>query len=625
MVETSKQRGAVDYSEFLRMASENIRAPEAVGWLGGHCIRIEEAEKLGLGYVDPDGNPDIMAVLSGIYETKGEKLGRLDSPFIVIPYEGGDYWAGVYTKPKGLAKFLWARVGVSGIWGRSSLWAFDGEPVIIAADILDALALRALDTPAIVIDRHAKELLASTVKARAPTGPLVWLPSSKDAVEDTKQEAKLLGELGATALCYDLPGRDGFSGVMELMTSEEGGPGKVRELLADIEAWVLEDRAGEASRYLSATTGARIGAFKDLIGSRTGKEAVPTGFPLLDKILDGGLYGPGLYILGAISSLGKTTFALQIADNIAASKRDVLFFSLEQSADELIAKSLARITDTVVVANRLPGMNTLADSHPLTSRQILYRMKDWMGKPEEDAFEVAIHQYSELVGPRMFVIENDISPMLRKGEDGELTEVLDADGKPVMSYDRIGLDTIAEAIREHVRLMGRPPVVFIDYLQILRPRDASGRRSDKQNMDETVSELRRISKTYGVPIFAISSLNRSSYTQEVGMEAFKESGAIEYSSDVLIGLDPERPPKPKGKEVQTSRATYEAMASDRIRRLDVVVLKNRMGALGKVRILLDAPYGLYTENVIQDDDPPESRMSAEDEDEPEGGRRFRFG
>ena len=55
-------------------------------------------------------------------------------------------------------------------------------------------------------------------------------------------------------------------------------------------------------------------------------------------------------------------------------------------------------------------------------------------------------------------------------------------------------------------------------------------------MDKAVLELKRISRDFKLPVIAVSSLNRMSYGQRISMEAFKESGAIEYSSDVLIGL-----------------------------------------------------------------------------------------
>lgn len=70
---------------------------------------------------------------------------------------------------------------------------------------------------------------------------------------------------------------------------------------------------------------------------------ISTGFENLDKLLDGGLY-PGLYVIGANSSLGKTTLVLQIADSIAKSGQGVLIFSLEMSRFELIAKTLSRMS-----------------------------------------------------------------------------------------------------------------------------------------------------------------------------------------------------------------------------------------------------------------------------------------
>src|SRR5699024_5813442 len=81
---------------------------------------------------------------------------------------------------------------------------------------------------------------------------------------------------------------------------------------------------------------------------------------------------------------------------------------------------------------------------------------------------------------------------------------------------------------------GNKPVVVIDYLQILQPKDP--RASDKQNTDWAVLDLKKISRAYNIPIIGISSFNRDNYKEAVNMASFKESGAIEYSSDVLIGL-----------------------------------------------------------------------------------------
>ena len=67
---------------------------------------------------------------------------------------------------------------------------------------------------------------------------------------------------------------------------------------------------------------------------------IKSGYRNLDLITN--LY-PGFYVLGAVSSLGKTTFIHQMADQIACAGRPVLFFSLEQTRLELTTKSLSRI------------------------------------------------------------------------------------------------------------------------------------------------------------------------------------------------------------------------------------------------------------------------------------------
>lgn len=72
------------------------------------------------------------------------------------------------------------------------------------------------------------------------------------------------------------------------------------------------------------------------------KDDISTGFSDLD-LQTGGIY-PGLYVLAAVSSLGKTTLALQLAEQIAAAGRDVVFFSLEQSRFEMVSKGISRRT-----------------------------------------------------------------------------------------------------------------------------------------------------------------------------------------------------------------------------------------------------------------------------------------
>ena len=221
----------------------------------------------------------------------------------------------------------------------------------------------------------------------------------------------------------------------------------------------------------------------------------PTGFNKLDEELDGGLF-EGLYFIGAISSLGKTTFTLQIADQIAKSGSDVLIFSLEMARSELMAKSISRETlihGDITNARTTRGITTGKKYETYTKAQL-------------DLINTAIKSYS-MYADNIYIIEGigDVTP-----------------------------SKIRQAIETHINITGKKPVVLIDYLQIIAPTDM--RATDKQNTDKAVMELKRISRDFKLSIIGISSFNRDNYTTKVSMASFKESGAIEYSSDVLIGL-----------------------------------------------------------------------------------------
>ena len=150
---------------------------------------------------------------------------------------------------------------------------------------------------------------------------------------------------------------------------------------------------------------------------------------------------------------------------------------------------------------------------------------------------------------------------------------------------------------------GNAPVVVIDYLQILAP--YNDRYTDKQNVDKNVLELKRLSRDYQLPVIGISSFNRENYNAPVSMASFKESGAIEYSSDVLIGLQVdgiERAPSEKDSEykerIQRLLETVDACK----RRgepiaIEAKILKHRNGIPGSVHFEFYSRYNLFRERV----------------------------
>lgn len=103
--------------------------------------------------------------------------------------------------------------------------------------------------------------------------------------------------------------------------------------------------AQEAERqaYMNTSAAGYMAAFKGQIAASIDTKPMRTGFTYLDGFMDGGLY-EGLYCIGGGTSTGKTTLAMQIADNIAANGTDVLIFSLEMARYELMARSISRLT-----------------------------------------------------------------------------------------------------------------------------------------------------------------------------------------------------------------------------------------------------------------------------------------
>lgn len=299
-----------------------------------------------------------------------------------------------------------------------------------------------------------------------------------------------------------------------------------------------EQRIQIEGSYRSETSaGSFLQEFINGISESVNTPCVPTGFNTLDFVLDGGLY-EGLYIVGAISSLGKTTLALQIADQIAQQRKDVLIFSLEMARFELMSKSISRLTYLDAIKNG----QSVRDAKTARGITVGAKWKDYT-RSEKDLIKQACTDYGEYAD-HIYIKEG---------------------------MGDLGVKEIREAVQKHTLITGNKPVVIVDYLQILAP--ANERYSDKQNTDKAVLELKRISRDFKIPVIAVSSFNRENYSEKVSMRAFKESGSIEYSSDVLIGL------QLKGageKDFDLDKAKQENP-----RRVQVVILKNRNGATGK--------------------------------------------
>lgn len=299
------------------------------------------------------------------------------------------------------------------------------------------------------------------------------------------------------------------------------------EILADFDYMYM--KAHSAAAYMSEL-------MQEIEKNRNEKPA-ETGFKRLDRYLDGGLYA-GLYTLGAGTSLGKTTFTMNISEQIARSGRDVYIFSLEMSKRELMSKSISRIT------------YQSSTQEGRTSRDI---MRGTFSSSE--IVRKAINEYTLKIAPNLYIYE---------------------------SLADLTVQDISREIKNHMQAKNSKPVVIIDYLQLIRHQDRFIDANDKQRTDKNIKALKLLSNELDIPILVISSLNRESYkdaTQTINLSSFKESGSIEYSSDVVIGLQLAAVVNMDKEDKKNFNLESEMLKEPRM--IDLVILKNRQGQRGK--------------------------------------------
>ncbi|WP_278943481.1 DnaB-like helicase C-terminal domain-containing protein [Anaerotruncus colihominis] len=419
-----------------------------------------------------------------------------------------------------------------------------GGALFIAEAILDALSIEACGYRAVALCGAAnvgKFLSLCAAHPAAAAGYTLVAAGDMDAAGERMNRSLKEGleALGLSCAVLQLPG--GAKDANELLLSDRAALARA----------LAESAGAEQAAYAAESAARSLEALLDASLRRASRRACPTGFAALDDALDGGLYA-GLYIIGAISSLGKTSFVLQIADYIAAHETDVLFFSLEMSKFELMAKSLSRLTYQLDA----PAGHMRA----FTARQVL-RVDPDMPLEKSMLLNEALGEY-RTAAEGLFIWEG---------------------------LADIGAREIRERVQKHIQIRGCKPVVVIDYLQILKPDDP--RATDKQNTDRAVVELKRISRDFDLPVLAISSFNRENYRNAVSMEAFKESGAVEYSSDVLLGLQLAGAGE-AGFDVNAAKARSP-------RAVELVMLKNRNGIpYAKIEYAYAARFSYFGEGRV---------------------------
>lgn len=253
-----------------------------------------------------------------------------------------------------------------------------------------------------------------------------------------------------------------------------------RELIGDALRELERVEAQDTAQELATTGDALMGYYDHRRRvDEGGGGFVPTGFKRLDDLLGGGMLNSGLYVLAARPGMGKTTFALSIADSIAATG-PVLFVSLEMDVNQLAAKRLGRMSG--IPASRLMMGNLLEEERERAA-----------------TFSVKMSQLPVYMNRKPWATVDDIGNMARK----------------------------VKGLR----------CIVIDYFGLIRTPEK--RMSRYEAMTEISGSLKALARSLKVPILCLAQLNRENMQRRGNrpqLSDLRDTGALEQDADGVIFL-----------------------------------------------------------------------------------------
>lgn len=283
-----------------------------------------------------------------------------------------------------------------------------------------------------------------------------------------------------------------------------------------------------------------LGHLRDLNHNPDAAKGTPTGFKSLDRVL-AGMGKSDLIIVGARPGMGKTSFCLNIATNVAKqSKKKVCIFSLEMSAEQLV--------------NRIVSSEALIDSHSLRTGEI---------SPQE--WDHIAQCASSLAGCDILI-----------------------DDTPGISVT---------SMKAKLRRVDNLGLVVIDYLQLMQ----SDRRIDNraQEVGEISRAMKIMAKELNVPVICCAQLSRGPEARQVKkpmLSELRDSGSIEQDADVVIFLYRDEYYKDaEGRDSVPSESEQNIA--------EIIVAKNRHGSTETVKVGWTGRYTRFRELANEETTP----------------------
>lgn len=276
---------------------------------------------------------------------------------------------------------------------------------------------------------------------------------------------------------------------------------------------------------------------------------LPTGYREFDK-MTAGLQSDNLIILAARPAVGKTAFALNIAQNVATSTdTSVAIFSLEMSAESLVNRMLC--AEGSINANHLRT-----------------------GQLDEGEWQNLIVAMGALSNTSIFI---DDTPGIKMAE-------------------------IRAKCRRLAKEKGNLGLVVIDYLQLI---EGSNKESRQQEVSEISRQLKKLAKELSVPILALSQLSRGVEQRQDKrpvLSDIRESGSIEQDADIVAFLYRDDYYERGESKSEEDGDDQDSLNQD-VGEVELIIEKNRAGARGTVKLLFIKSYNKFS-NISYAQEPP---------------------
>jgi replicative DNA helicase len=420
----------------------------------------------------------------------------------------------------------------------------EAERSILGAILLDNLAYNQaaehLHPDDFSLDSH-RRIYARMIDLAESSRPIDMITLIEEL--DRRKELEAIGDVGyVSGLVDGVPDRPSIEHYIKIVrdkallrglihaansaiakAAEQSDPAE--DILNEAEATIFqlsEKRIGRGFMGVQEIIKESFGSIDALLQRGQRITGLETYYTDLDEMTSG-LQPSDLVILAARPSMGKTSFAMNIAENAAIHGGKIIgVFSLEMSKEALLQRMLCSVARV--------------DAHKFRTGSL------W----QEDTRKIQ-HAVEQLAHAPIFV---DDTP-------------------------GISVSEMRAKARRLVQSQGRIDLLIVDYLQLMS--GGGGRRYENRTQEVSAISrgLKGLAKELRVPVVALSQLSRAPETRGSGehrpqLSDLRESGSIEQDADVVMFIFREEVYKPEDPELEG--------------RAEIIIAKQRNGPIGKIRL-----------------------------------------